>query len=158
MGKGKYLLWGAGLVGLVLGGRYLYKLRRLSGELEVVTSVTLQGLNLRVDVTLKNPTEGSITVKHPFVKMMYKGDTFASSDVKDVDYVLPKFGQKKLDPIIIKLSFLTLATSFPAMARQYRTQGTMTIDVNIITTINNKIPFTKNEKMTIGNGTKSLKA
>lgn len=157
MSKGKYLLWGAAGLVVVLGGRYLYKLSRLSNELEVVTKVTMQGLNLRVDVTLKNPTEGSISVKHPFVKMMYNGDTFASSDVKDVDYVLPRFGQKKLDPIIIKLSFLTLATSFPAMAKQYRTQGTMTIDVSIVTTINNKIPFNKNEKMTIGNASKSLK-
>lgn len=154
--KGTYLLLGAGAVGLVVGGSYLYNLNRLSSELEVVTKaiihkVTLGGIILRVDVTLKNPTGGSIKVKYPFVKMLYNGSTFASSEVKDTDYEIPKFGEKVLEPIFINLSFFSLATSVPGLLKEYRSTGKATIEVKTITTINNQFAYSKTDKIPIGN-------
>jgi hypothetical protein len=155
MSAQKYLLWGTGIVGLALGGAYLYNLKRLSGELEVVTKamiykVTLTGLTLRVDVTLKNPTGGSLKVKYPFVKMLYSGSTFASSQVKDIDYEIPKFGEKSLDPIYINLSFISLATTVPGLLKEYRAKGTASIEVKTTTTINGQVAYSKTDKIPIG--------
>jgi hypothetical protein len=151
----KYLFWGAGIVGLAVGGTYLYNLSRLSNELEVVIKtviykVTLIGLVLRVDVTLKNPTAGKVKVKHPFVRMQYQGSTFASSEVKDVDYELPKFGEKILDPIYINLPFISLATTVPALLKEYRTKGSAVIEVKTTTTINGLMAYNKTDKIPVG--------
>ncbi|HXA01893.1 MAG TPA: hypothetical protein VNW99_07895 [Cytophagaceae bacterium] len=155
MSKGKYLLLGAGIVGLAAGGTYLYNLSRLSSELEIVIKaviykVTLSGLVVRVMVTLKNPTGGSLKVKYPFVKMLYKGNTFASSEVKDLDYELVKFGEKQLDPIDIKLSFITLASNVPALLKEYRASGSAVIDVETVTTLNDRIGYNKTQKIILG--------
>jgi len=153
--KGKYLLIGASAIGFVLGGTYLYNLSRLSSELEIVTKaeiykVSFTGIVLRVDVTLKNPTGGAITVKFPFVKMQYNASTFASSEVKDIDFAIPKFGEKQLDPIYISLSFTSLASNVPGLLKAYRTTGQAVIDVITTTTINGKIKYAKADKINIG--------
>ena len=153
--KAKHIILG-GLAGLALGGGiYLYKLKRLSDELEVVTKaviykITLSGIVLRVDVTLKNPTQGSITVKHPFVKMIYQGRAFATSEVKDTDYQLAAFAEKQLDPIYINLSFVSLASTAPGLLKEYRSKGMAVIEVKTVTTINNSLAYSKTDKIPIG--------
>jgi hypothetical protein len=155
--NGKHILIGLGIAGGIGGIAYLLSLKRLSGELEVVTKasidkITLSGLVMRVDVTLKNPTGGSVTVKQPFVKMIYGNSTFATSQVQDKDYEIPKFGEVKMEPVFINLNFLTLATSVPGMLKEYRTSGKFNILVNTITTINNNIPYNKLDTIAIGSG------
>jgi hypothetical protein len=155
--NGKHILIGLGIAGGIGGIAYLLSLKRLSGELEVVTKasidkITLSGLVLRVDVTLKNPTGGSVMVKQPFVKMIYGNSTFATSQVQDKDYEIPKFGEVKMEPVFINLNFLTLATSVPGMLKEYRTSGKFNILVNTITTINNNIPYNKLDTIAIGSG------
>ena len=64
---------GAGVIGLV---SYLLGLKRTSAELESVAtamihSVKLDGLTVRIDVILKNPTNSSLTIKYPFVKLYH---------------------------------------------------------------------------------------
>ncbi|MDB5274464.1 MAG: hypothetical protein JWO58_2831 [Chitinophagaceae bacterium] len=145
---------GAGVVALAIGIPYLLKLKRLSEELEIVTKVniqkvTLTGLELRVDVTMKNPTGGSLKVKFPFVKMLYKDSVFATSEVKDQDYDIPKFGQKQLDPIIVSLPIIQMATNTPDMLSAYRKNGKLDIVVKTITTINNKVPYTKTDSLSV---------
>src|SRR5688572_28732921 len=81
---------GVGAAVLALGVPFLLKLKRLADELETVTTVnihhvSLTGMKLRVDVTLKNPTETVLKVKHPFVRMLYKETVFATSQIKDQD-------------------------------------------------------------------------
>ena len=153
--KGKHILIGAGIAALISGGAYLLNLSRLSRELQVVIKASLYKLSLsgaviRINVTLKNPTSGKMTVKHPFVKIQYKGTTLASSDIKDTDYDLLKYSQKELEPIDINLSFLTLATNAPALLKAYRTEGTLPITIVTVTTIDNRIPYTKTETITLG--------
>jgi hypothetical protein len=154
--KARHIFLGAGLAGLLFGGAYLYKVNRLASELEVLTKamiykVSLSGIVLRVDVTLKNPTEGSIKVKHPFVKMIYQGATFASSEIKDLDYQITKFAQKVLEPIYISLSFMSLATTAPGLLKEYRANGSAVIEVKTVTTINNTLAYSKTDKIPIGN-------
>lgn len=143
---------GAALFGL--GLPYLLKLKRLSDELETVTKVnihhvSLGGMKLRVDIILKNPTEVTMKVKHPFVRMLYKETVFASSESKDKDYDLPKFGELGIDPVYIDLSFVTLALKVPELLLQYRKQGKLPLTVKTITTINGNIPYVKSEEFNI---------
>jgi hypothetical protein len=155
----KYILIGAGAaLAVYYGGSYLMKLNRLSNELETDTKVsihkvTLSGIELKILVKLKNPSGGSIGVKHPFVKMIYAGKTVASSQVKDTSITIQKFSEVNLDPINITLGFLSLATTVPALFKEYRETGKINLEVHTITTINEKFPYTKVDKITLGGGT-----
>lgn len=148
---------GAGAVAAFFGGRYLLRLNRLSNELELVTKVSvykvsLSGIDLRIEVTLKNPSAGSVKVKHPFVKLLHGESTIASSTVKNTDMEIQKFSEVKLEPIILSIGFLSLATSMPGLLSEYRQTGKLSLTVKTITTINNSIPFTKSDAVTIGAG------
>lgn len=145
---------GVGLVALAIGVPYLLQIKRLAQEIETVTKVNihkinLAGIELRVDVTMKNPTGGSVKIKFPFVKMLYKDILIATSEVKDQDYSILKFGQKQLDPIFVSLPFMQLASSAPEMLKQYRKSGKLELEVKTISTINNKIPYSKTDLVSI---------
>lgn len=143
-----------GAVGLAVGVPYLLKMKRLSEELETVTTanihkVGLSGIDLRVDVVLKNPTGGSLRVKYPFVRMLYKGVVFATSEVRDQNFEVPKFGQLTMEPIYINIPFLQLATKAPDMLKEYRKNGGFEMEVRTVTTINDKIPYSKTDKLSV---------
>lgn len=158
MFKSSHLLIGAGAVAVVyFGGSYLLKLKRLSHELESETKVSihrvnLSGIELSINVKLKNPSGGSIRVKHPFVKMIYADKTVASSQVKDVNITIPKFNEVDLEPVRIKLGFLSLATTVPTLLKEYRETGKLNLVVHTITTINDSLPYTKTNNITLGGG------
>lgn len=139
---------------LALGVPFLLKLKRLAEELETVTTVnihhvSLTGMKLRADVILKNPTETVLKVKHPFVKMVYKDTVFATSQMKDQDYDVPKFGEKQIDPIYIDLSFIQLAMQVPDLLKDYRKTGKLSMTVKTVTTINNNVPYVKTDNLTV---------
>lgn len=156
--KTRHVLLGAGAVAAIyFGGSYMLKLKRLSNEFESETkvsihSVSLSGIELSINVKLKNPSGGSIKVKHPFVKMIYGDKTIASSQVKDSNIEIPKFSEVNLDPIKIKLGFLSLATTAPALIKEYRETGKLTLVVHTVTTINDSLPYTKTDNITLGGG------
>lgn len=156
--KSRHVLIGAGAVAAIyFGGSYLLKLNRLSKELESETKVSihtvnLSGIELTIKVKLKNPSGGSIKVKHPFVKMIYADKTVASSQVKDANIEIPKFSEVNLEPVRIKLGFLSLATTVPALIKEYRESGKLNLVVHTITTINDSLPYTKIDNITLGGG------
>lgn len=153
----KHILIGAGAAAALYGASHLLKLNRLSNELESVTKasiyrVSLAGIELKIDVILKNPSGGSIKVKYPFVKLVYGENTIASSQVKDVNITIDKFNEVKLEPIMIFIGYLTMATKVPALLKEYRQTGKLNMVVKTITTINNSLPYTKTDIITLGGG------
>ncbi len=149
-----------GAAGAGLAVLYLMNLNRLSSELETVTSVsisklTLTGLELKVDVILKNPSGGSLKVKYPFVKMQYGTSTFATSEAKNEDFVLPQYSEVKLPAIYVNIGLLTLASSVPDALAELRKNGKVDITVKTITTLNNTIPYTLTDTITLKNPIKT---
>jgi protein-disulfide isomerase len=158
--KSKYILLGASTLAALYGVSYMMKLNRFSQELETVTKasiykVSLQGIELRIDVALKNPSGGSVRVKQPFVKLIYNNATVASSQIENVNVTVPKFSEVNMEPIQINIGFLTLAAKFPALLKEYRDTGQINLVVKTITTINDKLPYTSTENITLGGGKKA---
>ncbi len=155
MSNSKWIWLGAGGLALAVGVPYVINFNRLSAELETVTKISiykvrLDGLELKIDVILKNPTKGSITLKYPFVKMLSEGKVFATSEVRDQDITLKEFNQATLPPIFINLSWLNMATTFPALLKKIRNNEPVAIQARTITTINGNIPYSKEESIIIG--------
>jgi hypothetical protein len=153
----KQIVIGAGALAAIAGATYLLKLNRLSNELESVTKVaihkvSLGGIDLQINVKLKNPSGGSLKVKHPFVKLTYEDKTIASSTIRDKDIEIPKFSEVDLNPIMVNISFLTLATTVPHLLKEYREKGTLNLVVKTVTTINDNLPYTKTDVITLGGG------
>jgi len=110
MNLGGKILIGAGLLA---GIAYVFRLRRTSAELETVVraklhQISLSGLTIRVDVTLKNPTSGSLNIKFPFVKLLYKGSTIGSSQATNQDIKIPAYGEAVIDGVFIQVPTLGL--------------------------------------------------
>lgn len=155
MVKSKHILIGAGAVALALGVPYLLKVKRLTEELTTVTKVSvykvrLDGIELEVKVTVKNPTGGSIRLKVPFVKMMYGEKTFATSQVSDQEIEIGKFTDVTFPSIFINLPFMSLATTVPNMLKEFRSTGKINMTIQTITTINGNVPYTKTDQVVIG--------
>ena len=155
--KTRHILIGAGTLAAIVGAGYLLKVKRLSSEMESETKisihrVSLTGIDMKIDVLIKNPSGGSIEVKHPFVKMIYGDKTIASSQIRNVNIKVPKFGEVKLEPIMITLKFFTLATTVPQLLKEYREQGKLNVTIKTITTINDSVPYSKTDNITLGNG------
>ena len=151
------LILGVGTAAALYGASYLVKLNRLSNELEAVTKVSihkvsLNGIDLRIDVMLKNPSGGSIKVKHPFVKMLYGASTIATSQIRDVNMSIPKFSEVSLEPVMVNIGFMSLATTVPGLLKEYRNTGNLNLIVKTITTINDSLPYTKTDVISLGQG------
>jgi hypothetical protein len=148
----------------VAGGLFLWyklaNLQRLQAELEIVNSfggnLTLTGIELTVNTTLKNPTAGTITIKAPFVKIQYKDKTIASSEAKNDDFPLPKFSQTKLSPINLNISWASILLSTPGLYQDYLAGKEMDLLVTTVTTLNGKIPYSKTDTITLKKGSNGI--
>jgi hypothetical protein len=152
----KWIWFGAGGLALAVGVPYLVNLNRLSVEIETVTKISiykvkLDGVELKIEVTLKNPTKGSITIKFPFVKMMSEGKVFATSEVRDQDISLNAFSQVSVPPIFVNLSWMNLATTLPSILKKMRNNEPVSIQARTITTINGRIPYSKEDSVILKN-------
>lgn len=152
-----YLVLGLSAAAAVYGASYFMKMNRLRNEMDAVIKVnihkvTISGIDLRINVTLKNPSGGTVNVKQPFVKLLYGDSTVASSEMRNVNISIPKFSEVKLNPITLNISFLSLITTAPALLKEYRENGVMTLTVNTVTTINDSIPYSRSDKIKLGGG------
>ena len=150
------LLLGAGALLLVVGGAKLFNLNQLNNNLEIqqrtnLHRVGLRGLTIRVDVILKNPTAGQLSVKTPYITMAFNGEPLASSDsISKTDHRIPPYGQVPLDPIFITLRYLDMATTAKSFWDAYSSNGKATITVKALTSINNTFPVEKTTVFELG--------
>ena len=126
--------------GVVLTGGYLFKMSRTSANLEteikaIIHKFDLTGITIRVDAKIKNPTEGSLKIKYPFVKLAYKGETVGSSQVVNQDITIPKFGEANIEAIMIKIPLMGLLSAGLDLLTSLKSGAGVKIGITIITTI-----------------------
>jgi len=103
---------GAGVLWLAY---YLNGKKKVGDKLDTVTSASvhslqLTGLTIRIDVILKNPTEYSLTLKQPYVRILFQDKLIGTSQLKDFIIEIPKYGVKAVDPIFITVPATGLLT------------------------------------------------
>lgn len=126
--------------GVVLTGGYLLKMGRTSANIETETKAKihkfdLTGITVRVDAKIKNPTESSLRIKYPFVKLSYKGDTVGSSQVVNQDITIPKFGEANIEAIMINIPLLGIFSVAMDLLKSIKSGAGVKMGVKIITTI-----------------------
>ncbi len=145
---------GAGVIGLIT---YVTRLKRTSVELESVAkasihSLKLDGLTIRIDVQLKNPTTSSFKIKFPFVKVLFKDKTIGSSQAVNKDITIPPYGEAKIDAIMIKVPFTGLLSLGSGLMNLLAKKQPAPIFVKTITTLDlgwKKMPYEKTDDLTL---------
>lgn len=104
-----------GIGGLVWGANYLLGKKKVGDKLDTVTTVNVhslnfKGLTLRIDVILKNPTEGTLKIKQPYVKILFENKVIGTSQVSDKVIEIVKYGAKAIEPIYLTIPATGLLT------------------------------------------------
>ncbi len=145
---------GAGVVGIIA---YMSRLKRTSVQLETVSSakihsLKMDGLTVRVDVKLKNPTNGTFKIKFPFVKVLYKEKTVGSSQVINKDIQIPAYGEAVIEGIMIKIPFTGLLSVGAGLYKLLVNKEPAPIFVKTISTIDlgwKTIPYESTDDITL---------
>jgi hypothetical protein len=156
-----WLKLGIGATGVGIAGwatHYILKMKRTNAEMEVVNTVRVHkvsfaGISFKVNTTIKNPTEGHLSIKQPFVKLLYKDATIGSSQVSGTDIEISSHAEKSLEPIMIQVPISGLFSLGADLLKAVTGSGqSVKLNVRMITTIRIgllKKPFDKTQEVTL---------
>lgn len=109
MGALKKILVGGGIAtGVISGLRYYLRLKKAYEQMETTAVVSLykigkEGVSVKIDITLKNPSKIKFKVNFPFVKVHYKGTMIGSSQVLNKQIEVPSFGEARIPDVTVLL-------------------------------------------------------
>jgi hypothetical protein len=127
---------GAGLLAVIA---YFKNINRAQAQLEVVPVVnihqlSLEGLTVRVDALLKNPTGGSFKIKYPFIKLTHKDVLLGSSQAVNKDIKIPAFGQVMIKDMMVKIPVLSFFSVGYDIIKALMNKQPVTLTISVITT------------------------
>jgi hypothetical protein len=139
-GTGKLItgsLLGAGLLACFA---YWKRLNRMENNLVVVPSASLAKLNLdgliiRVDAILKNPTKGSFSLKFPFLKLLYKDVVIGSSQAVNRDITIPAFSEARVEKILVNIPVENLFTMAASIFNAIRNKEKVKLKIQVVTEV-----------------------
>lgn len=152
------ILTGTAIGGIAIAGwAYLKNLRTAGAELVVVPKATIHslswnGLTIRLDVLLKNPSNGSFSLIAPFIKLLYKDTTIASSTPVNKEFRLPAHGELMIDKIMVQIPMSNVFSVAFALIKALTAGEAATLTVRTTTTINLgiiKLPYEDKQDITI---------
>lgn len=158
MSNWKNILIGTGISAGVFGiAKYLTGLNRISNELESVATVNVHsikfdGLTIRIDVKLKNPTGTSLKIKFPFVKLLNNNRVVGTSRVIDKTIVIPKQGEVNINDIMVNIPASGLLSLGGGILKLLTKKQPVPITVQTITTIDlgwKKQAYSKTDDLTL---------
>jgi len=129
---------GTGIGSLIVGGIiFLPKLIRLSKaapNLDVIPFVKihklgLDGITIRLDVNMKNPTMVDFKMKFPYVKLAYNGIIIGSSQSVNKDIGLSALGEANISAIMVNIPVLSVLTGGMALLKALQSGEVINLDV-----------------------------
>ena len=141
--------------GLIAGYSYYVKMKKTQAGLEVIPNarvheINWDGITIRIDLLLKNPTKGSFSIKLPFVKLIYKGATVGSSEAIDKDIKIPAFGQAKIEKILVNIPIISIFTVSTSILKAMQSGEQVMVTAAMMTTIDLgfiKLPFEESHEV-----------
>lgn len=114
--------------------------KKVGDKLDTVTkvnihSIKLNGVTLRIDVTLKNPTEGSLTIKQPYIKLLYGAKELGTSKIENKLVEIEPYKEKDMDPIYFTIPLMGLLSFGSALAKALKDPKGATITAIIMSSI-----------------------
>lgn len=154
----KKILTGALLGGGVIAGyNYYLTMRKTQAELQIIPEakihqVNWDGITIRLDLLLKNPTKGSFSIKFPFVKLTYKDSLVGSSQVVNKDIKIPAYGEAKIEKILVNIPILSIFSVSSSILKAIKNNEQLMITATLSTIIDlgfSKIPFEESHEVVL---------
>ena len=144
-------------VGAVAGWSYVKNLKKAQAELQVLPKASLyqlswDGLTIRVDVLLKNPTKGSFSVKFPFVSLLYKDTTIGSSQAQNREIKIPQYGEVMIDSIMVQIPMISAFSVVFTLIKALFNKEAVAVTIRTLTHINLGwvvLPYENKQQVTI---------
>ncbi|MBX3164694.1 MAG: hypothetical protein KF900_09440 [Bacteroidetes bacterium] len=145
---------GAGIAGIIT---YITRMKRTSVQLETVAKASIHslktdGLTVRIDLQLKNPTNSTFKIKFPFVKVLYADKVIGSSQVINKDITIPAYGEAVIESIMIKMPLLNLLSLGAGLYNLLVNKKEANILISTITTIDlgwKQLPYETTSNITL---------
>lgn len=143
--------------GLIAGAIYFARIRRAGVQLQVIPNanihqLSLDGLTIRVDALLKNPTGASFKIKYPFIEITHKDMLAGSSQVVNKDIKIPAYGQVLIKDMMVKIPVLSFFSVMYDVVKSLLNNKSIVFNVGVITTIDlgwSQIPFEHKQDLTL---------
>jgi len=135
------------LIGTGIGAGLIYLLTNLFGKKKLgdkMDSITLanihsldtKGLIIRIDVVLKNPTEYSIRIKQPYVRLLVGTNLIGSSEIKNEIIDIKAYSSVPLkSPIYVTIPLSKLLTLGGTFYQALVKKQPVTITVHTLSSI-----------------------
>lgn len=143
--------------GLIAGYSYYVNMKKTSAELQVIPDASLyavnwDGITIRLDIVLKNPTKGNFSIKFPFVKLTFKDALVGSSEVVNKDIAIPAFGQAKITKLLVTIPMQSIFSVSTSILKAIQNKESVKITATMMTTIDLgliKVPFEEAHEITL---------
>jgi hypothetical protein len=116
MNNNTKILIGLGVTGISAAGYIAYR-RIKEAQKKIILSVdcklislTKQGIKLHLSANIKNPSNGQMTIKHPYVNLSFRGARIAQSTMQDKYYQLKPFDEVNIEEMEVNIPATGLFT------------------------------------------------
>jgi len=128
---------GAGALAAVA---YFKNIKRAQAELQIIPSanihqLSLEGLTIRVDALLKNPTGASFKIKYPFIELSHNNQLIGSSQTINKDIKIPAYGQVLIKDMMVKVPISGFFTVAFDIVKALMNKQAIKFTVGVITTV-----------------------
>jgi hypothetical protein len=155
---GKLMLGGLALGGGVAAWNYVRQMKKMQENLEYIPSVSIQGITwngitLKVDVLLKNPSRGSLSIEFPFVKIDYKGTVIGSSQAVPKKIRIPPNGEVIINNVLIVIPVTGLFSVTAEILKNLLAKKKVELTLTVMTDITAgwiAVPYRQSKTLTIG--------
>ena len=166
MGLGSKIIAGAGIAGAAAAGITGVRLYRLSRLLQItyrlrVSSLSLKGVTLTIDVVMKNPTAGSLKLKYPFLTVMLGNTLLATSEMQNAWIDIKPYSVTEVNNITFNISTLQELGILASLLVPLTTGQPVTLRAITQTSVRFlflHFPFTSEEDLVLNNNNGSKNA
>lgn len=144
-------------VGAVAVIAYFKNINRAQAQLQVIPNasiyqLSLEGLTVKVDALLKNPTGASFKIKYPFIQLTHKNVLVGSSQVVNKDIKIPAYGQVLIKDMMVKIPVLSFFSVVYDMVQSLLSNQSIVFTIAVITTVNlgwTEVAFEHKQDLTV---------
>lgn len=132
---------GAALIGAgVIFIPPLLKTNNAAPDLDAIPSamlhkVGLDGITIRLDVKVKNPTEANFKMKYPYFRLKYKGDSIGTSQSINQDVAMKQMGEANFNNILLNIPLFSSLTSAVSLVKAAMAKEEINLEVEVMTHI-----------------------
>jgi hypothetical protein len=143
--------------GIIAGITYVSRIRRAQVQLQVIPNaniyqLSLEGLTIKVDALLKNPTGASFKIKYPFIEISHKGVLVGSSQSASKDIKIPAYGQVLIQDMMVKIPVLSFFSVMFDVVKELMNKKGIVFTIGVITTVDlgwSQIPYEHKQDLTL---------